>query len=135
MRRVAVVVMLVTVALAYAGKIEREFMKNEVQPAARKAEAAWKSACGCVLKVNVKEASYKSRDDMTSARNIVNTVEENVKAYCTDGDSKAALCKMKTLDVMFGENATFTFKGSVGTVTTYGITAPSWDMLTRELDK
>jgi len=72
---------------------------------------------------------------MSSARSIANTVEENVKEYCTDAESKAALCKMKTLDVMFGQDATFTFKGSVGTVTTYGITSPSWDMLTRELDK
>jgi hypothetical protein len=110
-------------------------MKNEVKPAAKKAADAWKKACGCALALTIDEASYKSRDDMPSARSFCNTISENIGGYCNDADSKKAMCAMKSLTVKKADDATFTFANGKGAATTYGITAPSWDMITREVDK
>lgn len=120
---------------AFAGKEDRDFMTKEVVPAAKAAEAKWKSSCGCALTIKIDEASLKSKDDMPAARNFCNTIAEEVVAYCSDASSKKAMCAMKTLVVKKADDATFAFKGGTGTATVYGITAPSFDMVTHELDK
>ena len=120
---------------AFAGKEDRDFMKNEVMPAAKTAAAKWKSACGCNLAITIDETTLKSRDDMPSARSFCNTISEEIVKYCTDEASKKAMCQMKSLTVKKADDATFTFKGGQGLATVYGITSPSWDMVTREIDK
>ena len=136
MKREAMAVSLMLVSLsAFAGKEDRDFMTKEVLPAAKTAEAKYKSACGCALTINVDQASFKTKDDMPSARNFCNTIAEEIGNYCTDAASKKAMCAMKSVTVKKADDATFTFKGGVGTATVYGITAPSWDMVTREVDK
>jgi hypothetical protein len=119
---------------AFAGKEEREFMKNEVAPAVKEAETKLKAACGCALKINVSD-TLKSTDDMRQARNIANGVTEGAPGYCTDAESKKAICQMKTLDIVKGKDTAFTFKGGKGTAVTDGSSYVSWDMMTRELDK
>jgi len=131
---IAVSVLLVSLP-AFAGKEDRDYMTMQVMPAAKAAAAKWKSSCGCTLAIKIDEASLKSKDDMPSARNFCNTIAEEIEKYCTDEASKKAMCAMKSLTVKKADDATFTVKAGVGTATVYGITAPSWGMVTRELDK
>lgn len=119
---------------AFAGKTERDYMTNTVQPAVKAAEAKFKSACGCALKINVSD-SLKSTDDMAQARNISNAIADGAPGYCTDDASKKAVCQLKTLDVVKGKETAFAFKGGKGTCTTDGNSYVSWEMMTRELDK
>jgi hypothetical protein len=135
MKRVTMFAVMIVCATAFAGKEEREFMNKEVQPAARSAEAKWKSSCGCALTVAVDEASFKVKDDMYSAKHFCERVAEEITGYCTDDASKKAMCQMKKLVVKKDKDATFEFKGGTGTATVYGSTSPSWDMVTRQLDK
>src|SRR5256885_42763 len=132
MKRWIVTGCLLASVAALAGKEERDFMKTEVQPAARDAEAKWKSSCGCALKVAVDEASFKVKDDMYPAKHFCERVSEEIVKYCTDADSKKAMCAMKTLAIKAQEDVTFTFKGGVGTATVHQTSSPSWDMVARE---
>jgi hypothetical protein len=119
---------------AFAGKTERDYMTETVQPAVKAAEAKFKASCGCALKINVSD-SLKSTDDMAQARNISNAITDGAPGYCNDDASKKAICQMKTLDVVKGKETAFTFKGGKGTCTTDGQSYVSWEMMTRELDK
>jgi hypothetical protein len=119
---------------AFAGKEEREFMKNEVQPAVKKATDAYKASCGCALAITVSD-TLKSTDDMRQARNIANGITDSVGGYCNDADSKKAMCAMKSLDIVKGADTKFSFKGGKGTAITDGQSYVSFDMMTREIDK
>jgi hypothetical protein len=119
---------------AFAGKAERDYMTNTVQPAIKEAEAKFKSACGCAIKITATD-SLKSQDDMAQAKNTANSVTENAEKYCTDDASKKAMCQMKSIDVVKGKETAFAFKGGKGTCTTDGQSYVHWDMITRELDK
>jgi hypothetical protein len=130
---VAAAIMLISLT-AYAGKEEREFMKNEVVPAVQKAEAEFKKSCGCGLKINV-NANLKSRDEMAQARNISNAIVEGAPKHCTDDASKKAMCALKSVDITKGKETAFAFKGGKGTAVTDGQSYVSWDMITREVDK
>lgn len=120
--------------LAYAGKAEREYMKETLAPAVKKAQDAYKKSCGCALAITV-NATIKTKDDMSEARYIAEQVSENVAGYCTDDASKKAMCQMKSLEIGKTKEATFTFKGGKGVGTTDGQSHVSFDMMTRELDK
>jgi len=135
MKRVVTLMVLLISTSSFAGKRERDFLKNEVAPVVKASEAKFKSACGCALKIVVNEASYKELDDMRSLRSMAEDIGTEGAGYCTDAESKKAMCQMKTFEIMFGADATFTFKGGKATATTYGGTRPSWDMIARELDK
>ncbi len=119
---------------AFAGKTEREYMKNEVQPAVKAAEAKFKEACGCALKINVSD-TLKSTDEMAQAKNTSESITEGAPKYCTDADSKKAMCVLKSIDITKGTETAFHFKGGKGSVTTEGQSYVSWDMITREIDK
>ena len=119
---------------AFAGKKEREFMNNEVVPAVKKAETAYQTSCGCALTINVSDTLEKT-DDMRRARSIANAISDNVPKYCSDAESKKAVCSMKTLDIVKGAKTTFAFKDGKGTATTDGTSHVSWAMITREIDK
>ncbi len=119
---------------AFAGKTEREYMKNEVAPAVKDAEAKFKSSCGCALKINVSD-TLKTTDDMAQAKHTSESISEGAPKYCNDDASKKAMCALKSIDVTKGTETKFTFKGGKGTVTTEGQSYVSWDMITREIDK
>jgi hypothetical protein len=135
MKRVLVGVLMAVSMTALAGKEERDFMTKEVQPAAREAEAKWRASCGCSFALAVDEASFDEKQDMRSAKAFCERVGESITSYCTDGASKRAMCKMKTLVVKKAKDTAFTFRGGTGTATVSGYESPSWDMVTRELDK
>jgi hypothetical protein len=116
------------------GKNERAFMKDELQPALKNATTKFKSSCGCDLKINL-TASIKGVEDMRQARNIAGSISDGVAGYCTDGESKKAMCQLKSLDLVRGKESSFAFKAGKGTATTDGQSYVSWDMITREIDK
>ena len=136
---IAIITTLGISATGLAGKEDRDYMKNEVMPAVKKAETTWKSACGCALKITVDETTITSANDgMQPARDFCGTITENVAGYCTDDASKKAMCKMKSLTIKRAPESvdlSFTFKGGTGIATVRGISAPSWAMVTSELDK
>src|SRR5262249_34973947 len=99
MKRVLVCVLMAASVTAVAGKEERDFLNKEVQPAARDAEAKWKAACGCGLKVAIDEASLTEKQDMRAAKAFCDRVAEAITGYCTDAASKKAMCQMKTMAV------------------------------------
>ena len=135
MKRVLVCVLMAVSVTAVAGKEERDFLTKEVQPAAREAEAKWKASCGCALKVAIDDASFTVKQDMHPAKAFCERVAESITGYCTDAASKKAMCQMKTLVVKKANGAAFAFKAGTGTATVAGYESPSWDMVTRELDK
>jgi hypothetical protein len=120
---------------AYAGKEEREYMKNTLSPALKTAETSYKAACGCPLAIKVNESTITSTDDMYAAKHIADSVSEEAAGYCTDAASKKAVCQMKTLELTKAGEAKFTFKGGAGVATTDGQSFVSFEMMTRELDK
>ena len=131
---VAVTALLLLSITAIAGKAEREYQKTEMTPAVTKAQDTFKKACGCALKINV-AASLKTVDDMRQAKYIADNVSDSVTGYCNDGESKKAMCAMKTLDITKGAETKFSFAGSKGSAITDGQSYVSFDMMTREIDK
>lgn len=125
----------VTSMPAHAGKQEREFFASNIEPAIKTASASYKQACGCELKFDIKIDTFKTRDDLDQIRNFATTVSDNVGAYCNDAPSKAAMCKMKTLEFTRTSETTFKLSANKGIATTEGQSTPSWEMLTREVDR
>ena len=68
-------------------------------------------------------------DQLRNAHNFVRAVGDGAARHCTDAPSKAAVCKMKTLDVSRGASVDFKFAGGKGTATTDVSSYPSWDMI------
>jgi hypothetical protein len=132
-RNIAIVAIALVAATAYADKASREFFKNELAPAVKAAETKFKSACGCALKINV--ATLKEEKEMRTSKYVCGSITDEAEKYCTDAESKAAMCKMKTLDLVKGAETKFTFGGGKGTATTDGQSYVHWDMITREIDK
>ncbi len=119
---------------AFAGKTEREFMTKELQPSVKQAEAKFKSACGCALKITVSD-TLKSTDEMSQAKHTCDSITEEAPKYCNDDASKKAMCAMKSLDIVKGPESKFVWKAPKGTVYTDGQSYVYWDMITREIDK
>ena len=127
-------VLLMAASAAIAGKIEREYMKEVVKPAIAKAKKTYKSSCGCALTV-VADPSMKTKDDLNLIRSTVNSVEREVGKYCSDKESKAAVCKMKTLKIVKADDTGFSFSGSTGTAKSDGQSYVSFDMMTDVIDQ
>jgi hypothetical protein len=120
---------------AFAGKEERDMMKNEVAPAVTDAMTKVKASCGCAMAISVDETTVKATDVMYHIKHMAEWVAEGAAAYCTDDASKKAVCQMKTLVLGKSAEAVFTFKAGKGTATTDGQSSCSWEMMTHELDK
>lgn len=120
---------------AWAGKAERDFMTAEVEPAVKEATAAFKKSCGCDVKFDVKQDSFQSKDDMFKIKYFASTIKDNAGSYCSDAATKKAMCKIKSIE--FSKTAETALKFNAGKVTasTDGTSQPSWEMLTREVDK
>lgn len=131
---VAVIIMLVSLT-AFAGKAEREYMKETLGPSVAKAEKTLKESCGCAIKITLNENTQKTTDDMHVAHYLVDSITDGAPGYCNDAESKKAVCQLKTLDVLKEKEAKFTFKAGKGTASHDGQSHTSWEMITRELDK
>ena len=128
-------VLLALPILAFAGKEEREFMKSDVTPAIEEAQKTFKASCGCGLKIDVNVDSFKTKDHLFQVKYTAQNVGEESKKYCTDADSKKAVCKMKTLEIKKDKETAFSFKSNKGIAATDGNSYPTFDMMTKELDK
>lgn len=135
MKRALVMIPVLAMSLtAFAGKEEREYYKNRVTPAVTKAEATFKAACGCALPIKVSD-TLKTRDEMEQAVNTSESITENAGKYCSDADSKKAMCQLKSLDIVKGPDSKFEYKAGKGTAITDGQSYVSWDLIVREVDK
>jgi len=121
-------------ATALAGKRERDLMTQEAIPAARAAEANFKASCECDLSI-VLDPSLQTEDEISFARYIADEVSKGAPHYCTDAGSRKALCRMRTLKIATATQSTFSFDDGVGVATTNGHGHPSWDTITRVLDR
>lgn len=120
--------------LAFAGKAEREYMAKTVNPAVDAATTAFKTSCGCDLKISL-AATVKSEDDMYQAKHIAESITGGAATYCTDDASKKAMCQLKALEITKTKETKFSFTGGRGVASTDGQSYVSWDMMTQELDK
>lgn len=120
---------------ASAGKAERDFTSQEVEPAIKASSEKISKTCGCAMKLDVKLDTFVDVDQLRNARNFVRSVADGAAGHCTDAPSKAAVCKMKTLEVTRGASPDFKFSGNKGTATTDVSSYPSWDMIAKQVDK
>lgn len=120
---------------AHAGKAERDFVTSDVEPRVKQAVAALKTSCGCDVKFEYKVENFQTIDELRTIMYVSSQFIDNVGKYCNDAPSKAAVCKMKTVEITKAKEATFKFSGSKGVATTEGNTTPSWDMIAKEVDK
>jgi hypothetical protein len=120
---------------AVAGKLERDTMTKDVQPAVAKAEATWKASCSCPLTITVDEASMNTRSLLLQAKHTAEEITEKSAKYCSDAASKKALCQMKSLQILLRKPAEFTIKDGVGQCTSDGNMRCGWDQIIRVLDK
>ncbi len=130
--KMLVVLSAIVTSMAFAGKAEREFIKDSLNPAIAAAEAAFKNTCGCSLKITYK--GMETEDHLRQVRGTANSVAEGVK-YCTDAESKKAVCQMKTLEISKASESGFKFQGGKGLATTDGQSYPTFSMMTDQLDK
>lgn len=133
MRKLLYLVALLPV-LAFAGKEEREFVKETVEPKVAAAEAAVKTSCGCALKITMSPA-LTTKDDLSLAVYVADSVTEGAPKYCTDAESKKAICQMSALTIEKAKEPKFTFSAGKGVATTDGSAYTTFDMMSRELDK
>ena len=134
-KNVVTALVMVIPLVAFAGKAERDVMTKKVAPAAKDAEAKYKSSCGCTLTITIDETALKSKDDLYGAKFIVDGIGEGVVKYCSDDASKKAMCQLKSLTVTKSKPAGFTFKDGKGVASTDGQMNCSFGQITQVLDK
>ncbi|MES2947366.1 MAG: hypothetical protein V4858_02385 [Pseudomonadota bacterium] len=120
---------------AFAGKAERDFVSTKVQPAIQEMTDAVKKSCGCAISFDAKIDTFKDTDELGQIRNFANAIKEKAPGYCSDAPSKAAVCKLKTIEFSRAASPTFKFSSGKGIATSDSSSYPSWDMVVREIDK
>jgi hypothetical protein len=120
---------------ALAGKAEREYVTASVEPAVKEAAATLKKSCGCDVKFDFKADAYKDVDELRQITHAARAITEGAPRHCSDAPSKAAICKLKTAEFSRGATPEFKFAGGKGSIVSDTSSYPSWDMMTRELDK
>jgi hypothetical protein len=135
MSKWSIIAIVIATSVAVAGKREREQLEREAIPAARGAEANFKAACHCPLAIAIDD-SIQSSDQITAARYIAEEVSHNAAHYCTDAASRKAICKMHTLAIAASTRSSFAFEDDCnGIATTDGHYHPTWDEMTKAIDR
>lgn len=135
MKRTLITLSLFISVTALAGKAEREYKKSDVDPAVADAQAKVKSACGCALAITLAANTIDTQDNLYQVKHIAESIADGAPKYCTDAESKKAVCQMKTLEIQRGKETAFTFKGGKGLSVHDGQSYMGWDNMSRELDK
>lgn len=135
MKYIILITALVTSLNSYADKESRD-KRTEIEPILAKSSADFKAACGCNLKINVNWDSYKSASDMNRLPTTAEQISAGSAAYCKNPGDKAAICKMKSLDLSFAKEPT-DIKFSKGTMSaqTNDMLHADWDQMTKILDQ
>ena len=126
---------LVVSANAFADKATREYKKSDVDPAVKEAETKFKAACGCPLTITVAANTIDTQDNLYQVKHIANSISEGAAGYCTDAESKKAVCQMTSLEIQRGKEASFTFKGSKGLAVHDGQSYYPFESMAKQLDK
>jgi hypothetical protein len=117
---------------AFAGKQERAF-RTEVETTIKAGESAVKTNCGCSFTAKIDWDSFKTEDHMRLVKYTFSDFDADSKTYCTDADSKKAVCKMKTISLSYGAKDDLTFaNGTVKIVTGGG--SYKFDAIAKLLD-
>jgi hypothetical protein len=120
--------------VAMAGPEERA-LKKEIEGSIGEASAAFKKACGCDLKIDVKWDVYSDKNALGQIKHLATSIKDDSAKRCAEKEAKVAICKMKTLEVKFGPGSEFTFAGSKGTAQTSADSYVTMEMMTEKLDK
>jgi hypothetical protein len=126
---------LTAAAWAHAGKAERDFYAKETEPAVKKASETLKKSCGCDVKFDVKVDTFETVDHLRKVNHMVSSISDKAPTYCNDGPSKAAICKMKTLELARTKETTITYANGKMVLTTEGESTYGWDHMVEKLDK
>lgn len=122
-------------ATAFANaKADRDFRENELKPAVAAAEKDFKAGCGCGLSINISK-DVAGSEELSNAKRLVETISSGAAGYCNTKESKAALCKMKKIDIAKGPNVSVTFGGGKVKAVLTAQSYPSFDMITEQVDK
>jgi hypothetical protein len=122
-------------AVAHGGKEERDYRKSEAEPAVAKAEAAYKTACGGALKIDVKWDTFTTKDQLMVLRHGVDHIASSAPGYCKDADTKKIMSKLKTIVYQMGKSTNLNYAGGKADITTDGVSYVTWDMITKQVDK
>jgi hypothetical protein len=134
-KKYLVATILVLSSAAYAGKAERE-KKVEIETALKVSAESLKKTCGCSVKFDVKWDSYKDTDSMARISMAGEKLVENAAQFCTDADSKKALCAMKVMSLSYGSDpAAAQFKGGTIIGQTNDMRTLDWPEYIKLLDK
>src|SRR5688572_8811290 len=107
---VAILSLFAFASVAVAGPAERA-KKKEAEAEIAEAQKAFKKACECDLKFDVKWDQFKTTDSMQQIYWTADSIERDGPTYCADPDSKKAICAMKTIVVTHGKESSAAFKG------------------------
>jgi hypothetical protein len=136
MKQTTITLALLAISItAFAGKMERDLVTKDVQPAIDAAKETLQSSCGCTVAITLDQDNLKSMDELRGAKYIAQHISEGAKKYCSDAPSKKAICQLKTLTLTKAKPAGFTFNNGTGVASTDGQQSCSWDQITRVLDK
>jgi hypothetical protein len=128
-------VLLFISTIAFAGKVEREFKSTKAEPAVKAAIDALKKSCGCNVTFNVAWDSFNTVGKLQKVKYIADSFPDGVTKQCTDDASKAAMCKLKTIDIKMADKSDFMYSNGHATFATDGTSAFTFDKLASEVDK
>ncbi len=139
MKLVQVLLAITTLGLAQAvfaqDKAFRDYKNDSVTPEIAKTEKAFQESCGCEVKVSYDDKTIKTADDLRAAiANPISKIPDEVKSYCTNADSKKAICKMKKLVFKIDKENGVEFKNGSVTMISDGTGAPAFGSVTKLLD-
>jgi len=135
MKNLITLLLLLISSASYAGKAERARIV-EIESALKGHAAAFKKACGCDIKFDVKWDTYTKVENMTRIEMAGEKLVENAPGFCTDAESKRAICVMKTMTLSYGaEPADPELKGSTVVGQTNDMRTLDWGEYIKLLDK
>ena len=135
MKNLFILLLISVSSAAYAGKEERA-RKVEIKSTLKTHAATFKKACGCDVKFDIKWDTYAKVEHMTRIEMAGEKLAENAPTFCTDAESKKAICVMKTMALSYGaEPADPQLKGSTIVGQTNDMRTLDWGEYIKLLDK
>jgi hypothetical protein len=120
---------------AHAGKEERDFTTQQLEPGIAAAKEALKKNCTADVKFNINYDTLKTKDDLTKVMLTARSITEDTAKYCSDKGTKAAISKLKTIDYTKSDKTDLSFANGKISVTTDGNSYAGWDAFASAIDK
>jgi len=117
--------------------LERNHLKNVVDPAIEKAKKDFATACGCNWSISFDRAVAEKQglDKLSALVNMAEKISEEAPGYCDDADSKKTACKVSKIIFAYGPELALRVEKDTATFVTDGGAIKTFDMLMTELDK